>query len=262
MKKVGIRFEKDNDLYFSKAVSDQVIINNGYKGLKILDINLQDVKILDIFDDITIHHAFINHLNKEIILDCPDNNCIVYIDLTSGFFNIINNNNHKYKFRDVYCWYGDNFILSTEDGSLVKLNKTNKDISNIKKINLPFTFQESLKGYRVSYDNVIDYNRKEKKLDVINFLDRNYFSIKILDYMDIHDFVIRKNIIILVSEDEILICNENKIIHKIRPEKHYMFMRAVFIESKECDRIIITSTDIRDVHTNAMHIFELSPSFD
>jgi len=75
--------QRDNDVYFFQTVSDKIIINDNYVGLLILDSDLNLIKRLAIFDGITIYSSFFNNSNEEILLFCPDNECIVYVNIRS-----------------------------------------------------------------------------------------------------------------------------------------------------------------------------------
>jgi len=75
-------FNQDiNDMYFFRIVDKTIIINDNYSGVLILNENFAILKTLKLLEGIVIYSSYVNSINKEILLYCPDNEAIVYINL-------------------------------------------------------------------------------------------------------------------------------------------------------------------------------------
>lgn len=98
--------QNDNDIYFINTISNKIIINDNYNGILILDTNLKLIKQLKIFEDITIYSSFINNITEEILLFCPDNECMVYVNILKYEYKVIylKNEFEKLIFTNLYEW--------------------------------------------------------------------------------------------------------------------------------------------------------------
>ncbi len=90
MNRINLEFSENftnNDIYFIEVVSDQIIINDNYDGIFILDSDCNIIKRLKLLDDLTIDVSFIK--DREIVLYCYENRCLIHIDIDSYSYNII-----------------------------------------------------------------------------------------------------------------------------------------------------------------------------
>ncbi|NYC30620.1 hypothetical protein [Clostridium saccharobutylicum] len=117
MKKQIKEFIK-NDIYFMEVLSDKIIINDNYNGILVFDKNLELIKKLEIFEDITIYYSFVNNIGGEILLFCPNNECIVYINIETYEYEVIylKNGLENLIFSNLYEWNDNGLILSTYNG--------------------------------------------------------------------------------------------------------------------------------------------------
>lgn len=99
-----------NDIYFMEVLSDKIIINDNYNGILVFDKNLELIKKLEIFEDITIYYSFVNNIGGEILLFCPDNECIVYINIETYEYEVIylKNGLENLIFSNLYEWLYSN----------------------------------------------------------------------------------------------------------------------------------------------------------
>ena len=80
-------FNQDiNDMYFFRIVDKTIIINDNYSGVFILNENFAILKTLKLLEGIVIYSSYVNSINKEILLYCPDNEAIVYINLENYMY--------------------------------------------------------------------------------------------------------------------------------------------------------------------------------
>ena len=123
---------KDNDIYILERTKDKIIINNNYQGLIFLNYNLEKIKNLNLFEGLLIYSIFQKKIDNELLLYCPENNCLIFIDLNSykykitrldGFF-------EKVVFSPLFFWedeimltdYNQNFYrISIIDAQIYKI---------------------------------------------------------------------------------------------------------------------------------------------
>lgn len=109
----------DNNVYFMEIVSDQIIINNNYEGVIILDSDLKIVKEINIMDNLVIDLSFVNE--NEIVLCCYENHCLIYINLKSYEHKIIllDEDLNEVSFLHLYEWMEDALLLLADGGTTV-----------------------------------------------------------------------------------------------------------------------------------------------
>ncbi|SDW78070.1 hypothetical protein SAMN05444487_10680 [Marininema mesophilum] len=254
LKELKKRNEKENDLYITEVVSDKIVINNEYKGLKILDNDLETINIIDVFDDIAIHSVFINNKESKLILNCPDNDSVVYVDLKNDFLNVIKPLNRKI-FVDVHSWVDGGFILIDSEGSLFKFNNKSQDISNINSKELPFHLND-LNKYKKTHNNI--YKIDQNVLHVMNLAERNLFSINIPDKFDVHDIIVYEDISIIVSEDCILVYKGSEKIDVLKPDSGFIFMRVSFLPyDDKYNKVAVTSSEIKNNYNSYIYTYRI-----
>ena len=95
-------FNQDiNDMYFFRIVDKTIIINDNYSGVLILNENFAILKTLKLLEGIVIYSSYVNSINKEILLYCPDNEAIVYMVPLPKVNSECRN---KEKQRDILSW--------------------------------------------------------------------------------------------------------------------------------------------------------------
>ncbi|WP_124726349.1 hypothetical protein [Staphylospora marina] len=73
--------ERDNDMYFMEVCKELIVVNDNDSGLKMLNRLLEPVGRLELFDDVSIYHAWSDG-NRRMVLFCAENGCLVSVDLT------------------------------------------------------------------------------------------------------------------------------------------------------------------------------------
>lgn len=69
-----------NDIYYLQVIGDRIIINDNYEGIIIFDYKLNILRKIKIYEGICIYSSFIIGEN-ELILFCPEDNNVVYVDI-------------------------------------------------------------------------------------------------------------------------------------------------------------------------------------
>ena len=201
-----------NDVYFLETVNDNIIINNNYNGIIIMDDKLNTVKVYNLFNDLIIDYSF--KKNNEILLFCIHNKKIIHIDLIKYTFNFI-----SYGFNETFLnpidWIGDDVILMDNNDCLKILNLKSNTI-NIPDVNNMYYCTKGtylkLRGYRL-YKNFPFIKKAVVKIGTgeFNLIDytKNIKTIAKIPFGNFHDFDIINNYIVGIAENEIMIVNLN-----------------------------------------------------
>lgn len=125
--------QDNNDMYFLEIVADKIVVNDNYSGVLILDRNLNVLKSLPLIEGIRIYTSYTNPINEEILLYCPDNNIIVYVNLKDYDYKIIQLNDgvDNLIFAEVYEWNENYVILSTYEFEFVKIHIKKSSLERI-----------------------------------------------------------------------------------------------------------------------------------
>ncbi len=212
--------QSDNDMYFLEIVADKIVINDNYSGVIILNKNLNIIKRLSLIEGITIYSSYVNHINEEILLYCPDNDIIVHINLKGYDYRIIQLEDglDDLIFSNAYEWHKDYVILSTYNFELVKINMENLSLEKIGS----------------------------------NMAEQLYPSI--YKSLELHK---KSNIEIENSTHTIL--NENKIeifmngsVEFLYPVNNFIFLKSKFISACEGDFFIVMCSSRADVNNSKL----------
>jgi hypothetical protein len=259
--------QNENDIYFIQPISNKIIINDNYDGILILDNNLNLIKGLKIFKDITIYSSFPNNINEEIILFCPDNECMVHINLINYDYNVIflKDGLEKLVFSNVYEWNMSGLVLSTYIGEFYSVSIHEKTIQRIdyKEIERGLTqlyvlHQESKKHkiFRIFPDEYLAIiGEKGRNINVVNYNDQtsHFFIDPTIDFIDI-DF--RKGIFAIVNEFEF----EINTIHDrtlIYPEENFMFLQGRLLNKLNNIYLIVLSSSKLNNCYSKIDMFQL-----
>ncbi len=79
---------RENDTYFLEILENRIIINDNYHGILIFDFGMNFIKAINIFEDIVVYDSYVIS-NKELILFCPENEKMVYIDCKKNISKVI-----------------------------------------------------------------------------------------------------------------------------------------------------------------------------
>lgn len=243
---------KDDDIYFLEVVSDKIVINDNYKGIQIIDKNLNIIKKLEIFNDMTIYSSYISTSSKEILFFCPDNECVVYVDLENYNHKIINLKNglENVIFSPIYLWNEHELILVTYKGEFysILVNEMSVqliDTSEVKRLYpVLYGFYEELTKYKIInvYANELFGIIEDKGGDVflLNYHDKtkHIISSKEGNFLDIE---IEREKFAIISEDVIQInmAHKDKILY---PKDNYIFLKAKFLNDKRDNYFITLSS--------------------
>lgn len=258
-------FEK-NDIYFMEVLSDKIIINDNYDGILILDNNLNLIKKLNIFEDITIYSTFISN-NEEILLFCPDNQCMVYINIANYDYKVINLNNglENFIFSTLYEWNDNGLVLTTYSGEFYIISVYQESIQKISCEEVERLFPKLYKFYQESitcniikifpYDCVVITKGVDGNINVLNCFNQteNVLNNVNANYLDIE---FRDGKFVILNENRIeIITNHDK--RLLNANKNYIFLKARFIGKRNDIKIVILSSNKRNANCSKIDMFHL-----
>lgn len=229
----------NNDIYFIEVVSDKIVINDNYNGVFILDYELNIKKELKILDDMSIDVSFIK--DKEIVLYCYENRCLIYINIDTYVYKIISLNEelNDIVFLPLYEWIDNDLMLLSDNGNvIIHVNLLHNTIKKICKENInKYKFSihsdwRKLSGkviYKI-YPNecnaVLEINNK---IALYNYQD-NEETILTIDSTDLHNNDIPSSYIyhdIEVKNDFIVEISEKKVAVLYKKEKILLYPESM-----------------------------------
>lgn len=213
---------KGNDVYFLQVLENKIIINNNYEGIIVLDYELNVLAEIKLLDGICIYSSF-NIGKNELILFCPENGKVVYVnienlevnvmDIPSVFLNEILN---KVIFNNKdFC------VFVTMKNKYIVLDKNNKKLENM--------------NDKV-FDKKIIKSEKDISAREIDILQK---------HQDCNNKDVKNGIIVITYENEILVYNEQEI-KEIFPIEGYIFNNAKIIDSSENTCLIVLGNNKQD----------------
>lgn len=228
-----------NDIYILEIVDNSVLINNDYQGISIFNSSLEKVKDIAIFEDLAIYSIYQDCIAKSILLYCPDNACIVYINLNSSNFNIISLPNQNIIFSSIYHWdkglvilttyTSECYILDVEKSIIKKINE--KEIAKNYPVFYSFWFESKnysiLKVYSEEFKFIFD-DSDCNRIGLLEFKQNKKFVIKKPNEMG-HDIECKNNKFMFIKENKIILLGEKKAA-SWETKKNEIFLRAKFLD--------------------------------
>ncbi|MBU3131876.1 hypothetical protein KPL40_05370 [Clostridium gasigenes] len=258
--------QNDNDIYFMEVLSDKIIINDNYDGILILDNNLNLIKRLKLFEDITVYSSFINN-NEEILLFCPDNECMVHINIANYEYKVIylRNGLENLIFSTLYEWNENALILTTYKGEFYKVCVYEKTMQKIdyKEIERLYPklyefHQESIKHkvVKVFADEYIAIIDDEKcNINMLNFKDqtKQVLNNATANFLDIE---FRAGAFAIVNENtiEIITTRDKGVMY---PNKDCIFLKARFLGKPNDIFLVTLSSSQSNVNYSKIDMFQL-----
>jgi len=258
---------KCSDIYFMEVISNKIIINDNYDGILILDNNLDLIKRLNIFKGITVYSSFIND-NEEMLLFCPDNECMVYIDIANYEYKVIylNNGLESLIVSNLYEWNENGLVLTTYKGEFYRVCVYEKTIQKIDYIeieklypNLYNFYKESIKHKVIRtfpYEYIAVIEDEKHNISMLSVKDQTKYVINNVpeNFLDIEfkggtfAIVNEKNIEIIKYQDKSV----------LYPNIYYIFLKARFLNIKNDICLVTLSSSLSNVNHCEIDIFQLS----
>ena len=176
---------RDNDTYFLEILENKIIINDNYHGILIFDLEMNFKKAINIFEDIVVYDSYVIS-NEELILFCPENEKMVYINCEKNTSKVIDI--HE-ELTDIV----DFRLLSMKDNICIFVSAQDKYIElNLKNETLKEVSNTSVNDNK---ENVIDKSIVDKIEEIIG---------KDEDYIDID---VKEKLFVISYEEKVVFYN-------------------------------------------------------
>lgn len=224
-----------NDVYFMEIVGKKIVVNDNYNGIMIFDNNLKLIKKLFLIEELAIYSSFSS--TNELLLFCPDNNCLIYINIQSFYFQVISLKGFENLiFAAIYKWNQKEVILSSYQREFIKVDLNKYYIQK-----LDFNDSED-KDFEKDYIKLSKFNiYKIYALEKRAFIEKSFSEIAFIKYQgqievlltinkgNFHDFEAMDNCIAKIGEEKIVIIYKGK--RKVYNSKeNYSYLRGKFIK--------------------------------
>lgn len=193
-----------NDIYYLQVIGDRIIINDNYEGIIIFDYKINMLKKIKIYEGIYIYSSFIIGEN-ELILFCPEDNNVVYVDIEKS----------EVKIMEVENDILSSIIFNSMDKCVFHTNKNKYIIFDKKKKELK----------KVNSNNEFNENMKENQISKIeNRILKMHEGCNNEDYKD--------DVSVITYEDKIIIYNNGNAVEQY-PREGYIFNNAKIMQIYE-----------------------------
>jgi hypothetical protein len=117
LKKLHELYFETNDIYQLESFSDNLIVNDDYQGIMILDFSLNILHKISIMEGLVVNSIYKKYDNTYAIIHDFDKCLIVFVDLQRFNFNIIKlpTDLEGYCFGHNYYWQNNILILNLEN---------------------------------------------------------------------------------------------------------------------------------------------------
>lgn len=272
----------DNDIYFIEALSNEIIINDNYSGVFILDYELNIKKDIKVLDDLSIDVSFVK--DDEIVLYCFENRILVYINANTYIYKIISLNEelNDIVFLPLYEWAGDDLMLLSNDGNIsihVDLLKgtaeivRNEDVDSRKFLIHKYWTKLSKKIIHKVYpsvhsavlesnDKMVLYNYQEDKETILAVDLSDFHNDNLPSGYIYHDIEVKNEALVEVSEKKVLILYKNEKISLYPESIDYSFWRGKFITVAEKICLILLQCSNSDSQKSRINIYNMESLFE
>ena len=159
---------RENDTYFLEILENRIIINDNYHGILIFDFEMNFIKAINIFEDIVVYDSYVIS-NKELILFCPENEKMVYIDFKEEISKVIDIDEELSDIADLrlFSMKDNTCIFVSAQNKYIELNLQNKTLKEV-----------SNTTFKSNKENIIDKAIEDKIGEIID-KDEDYIDIDV-----------------------------------------------------------------------------------
>ena len=120
----GREFRTTTDTYHMARVCEHLVLNDGYRGLLVLDSQLRLVRSIHLLDGLIIHSSFVHEVNPEVALYCPDNDRLVRVSVETGAVaSVPLSGLPSYSaLTDYYAWRDDHLVVYACDAGFYEIS--------------------------------------------------------------------------------------------------------------------------------------------
>lgn len=254
----------DVDIYILVTTPEQIIINNistknGQEGITVFDYMLIKKEYIPfaLKESVGIYSFFKKSNGREIIFYCPENECLIYVNIPEKktFSISLSEICQNVVFSPIYHWSEGALILSDYNQNFYRVLINDRKIIFEKKSEIQeamatfFDFYEQTITNAIKvYPNSYGYISKDRiNIKFVDFINKKKISVPNIG-PDAHDYDYRNGIFLLIGEDEIiLLSSEKNLNERIQPKKSYKFLRASFLDDSTF--VTLSSNGLNNVLT-------------
>jgi len=262
----------DRDTYIVQLMQQDIVINDDYYGIKVIDFNLKEIRSIRIFKGAVIDSIYMHFSQNECILNCVENESIIWVNLVTGEFKIIPML-FDVGFSPLYFWDNSTLILTTyHDYAAYRVNwelstvqlLEDSAIATISKDFYTFLMRiRQVKPWFILSNEYmyIMFNSDAKTIQIVDVLLDTIQTISVdhlVDNEPYHDFVVRNSFVMCIAQGQIEIINihtNNRAL--LYPATGYEFLRARLAIVKGCHKIIALSSLIVNSSKDMVTIYDI-----
>jgi hypothetical protein len=265
--------ETDNDVYFLDVIGDRVVINDDYRGLKVLSTDLEPLMDIPVFDGWIIDRMYNSDRTDQAVFCCHEHRCFVVLDLAQRRVRVIE---WPDVFSDripspVYFWLEDEVIFADYTKQLFRLDWNRGEIRAVDPRYLrERSFFADLQWRRLRDDPVIgrsqsgEYIVKDTGTSDIAVVNRTGRTVqKIKDpkgpELDWHDLVFIQGMWIFVCEDRLCFVVGETRRQELHAESPHGFLRVTPFGK---DHILVLRTNWSEIRKNQVSKYRLSGNWE
>lgn len=224
----------NNDIYFMKRIGNIIIINNNYESILFLDSELNVIKDEKLLDDLLIDDCFINQETKEIMFYAYENHCFIYLDTINNIKKIIHipKEFEELYFYPVYEWKCDKLYLLADAGKIILCIDILKGLIR----EIPDNTSSRFNNFKLlTSSNVRKINEnivlieQERELKVINWITGQVKASYLKYNEHFNDIEVNDKLVAFISENKIMIYNQERCLLKLTPLDNFCFLRGLFL---------------------------------
>lgn len=267
----------DNDIYFMEIVSDKLVINDNYDGVFILDLELNMIKELKLFNDMSIYMSFIK--DKEIVLYCEENQCLVHINTDTCEYKIfpLSKEFEDIVFMPFYEWVDNDLILLSDNGNVMThVDLLNHAVNIIQENNDKYKSKifdnwEKISGkvvYKVysdecnavveSNNKIVLYNYQKDEESILLIEPNHFYSNDVSSIYRYHDIEVKNGVIAEISERNVSILYKKEQIILGPESKNEFFIRGKLTRIAGNDYLFLLQGSNSDPLKSVIEKYDLS----
>jgi len=249
--------------YIIEDVPGKIVVNNQGNGLYILDDSLKHIQDMVFLHDVKIEHIYKKNDHTELLLFCPQNRCLVHVNMKTYKHTIIAISGEFTKFDliPIYLW-NDTICYMTTPDHIYSVDTFTGTITRAIDVEVRedhHTFYQCWDKYRT--EQVISFYPLEFVMIVrehdqvkVHFIDPRHHQhqrpILLPDEIHITDVQYRAGMLLVIKQDQIDVINvdtQKKAVFKV--DSPYVFEMARFLEGSDVKFVVLCHATNGKKHT-------------
>lgn len=266
VKKSELKTKKD--LYLLATIGNFVVTNDDSTGLQILDIGLGMVKKIPLMDSLGIYHVYKHFSKDELLLYCPDDSRIAWVDISTSSCKIFSMSEAiaEKVFSPAYCWNDNYVIFTTHDYQYYMLNIATGLFHAIDHVMVKdkwpklATLMETMSGassgsFELKNGYIIDDHQNGSPLTIIT---ANTILYNVMPpAFSYHSVLYAHESVVFIGEKNIQLVSKVGKTAKLNPAAGYQFHRAEIIENENGLSLAVLSGGIKKQKESIITIYTI-----